>query len=296
MEFTARLKRYQHIVNKFLEECINENDLIEKSIYSAMRYSLLAGGKRLRPVLFLAVCDMLGGDLEEVLPFACAIEMIHTYSLIHDDLPAMDNDDYRRGKPTNHKVYGEAIAILAGDGLLNMAYELMLDSTSSNLNNIENKVKAMAYIAKSSGVRGMIGGQVVDIESENTEVSIETLEYMHRNKTGALIKAPIISAAIICNASEKDIQCLESYAEGIGLAFQIKDDILDVEGNIEKLGKKVGSDALNKKTTYVSLYGLEKSKQMLMQITEEAVKSLDNFGSKAAFLKELAEYLVAREG
>ncbi|AEV68658.1 polyprenyl synthetase family protein [Acetivibrio clariflavus] len=295
MEFMEKLEIYQDIVNNFLEECIKEKDLMEKSIYNAMRYSLLAGGKRLRPVLSLAVCDMLGGDLKEVLPYACAVEMIHTYSLIHDDLPSMDNDDYRRGKLTNHKVFGEALAILAGDGLLNMAFELMLENTSSNCNNIENKVKAMGYIAKSSGVRGMIGGQVVDIESENNEVSVETLEYMHRLKTGALIKASVISAAIICNASNEDIQNLENYAEGIGLAFQIKDDILDVEGNIDKLGKNVGSDASNKKTTYVSIYGLEKSKQMLTEITESAIKSLDSFGGKAAFLKELAEYLVIRE-
>ena len=295
MEFMEKLEIYQDIVNIFLEECIKEKDLMEKSIYNAMRYSLLAGGKRLRPVLSLAVCDMLGGDLKEVLPYACAVEMIHTYSLIHDDLPSMDNDDYRRGKLTNHKVFGEALAILAGDGLLNMAFELMLENTSSNCNNIENKVKAMGYIAKSSGVRGMIGGQVVDIESENNEVSVETLEYMHRLKTGALIKASVISAAIICNASNEDIQNLENYAEGIGLAFQIKDDILDVEGNIDKLGKNVGSDASNKKTTYVSIYGLEKSKQMLTEITESAIKSLDSFGGKAAFLKELAEYLVIRE-
>jgi len=295
MEFKEKQKRYQDIVNNFLEECIKENELIEKSIYSAMRYSLLAGGKRLRPVLSLAVTDMLGGSIDEVLPFACAIEMIHTYSLIHDDLPAMDNDDYRRGRLTNHKVYGEALAILAGDGLLNMAFELMLENASRNFSNLENKVKAMAYIAKSSGVRGMIGGQVVDIESENTEVSVETLEYMHRCKTGALIKAPVVSAAIICNATKEELQDLEKYAEGIGLAFQIKDDILDVEGSTEKLGKRVGSDEVNKKTTYVSLYGLEKSKSMLKQTTNEAIKSLQRFGTKADFLKELAEYLVIRE-
>jgi len=295
MEFMEKLEIYQDIVNNYLEECIKEKDILQKSVYNAMRYSLLAGGKRLRPVLSLAVCDMLEGDLKEVLPYACAVEMIHTYSLIHDDLPSMDNDDYRRGKPTNHKVYGEALAILAGDGLLNMAFELMLENTSSNCNNIENKVKAMAYIARSSGVRGMIGGQVVDIESENSEVPVETLEYMHRLKTGALIKASVISAAIICNASKEDIQKLGTYAEGIGLAFHIKDDILDVEGSVEKLGKKVGSDASNKKTTYVSIYGLDKSKQMLAETTEKAIKSLDSFGQKAAFLKELAEYLVIRE-
>ncbi len=295
MDFKEKQKSYTYMVNDFLEKSIKENDLLEKSIYSAIRYSLLAGGKRLRPVLALAVCDMLSGDLEEVLPYACAIEMIHTYSLIHDDLPAMDNDDYRRGKLTNHKMYGESLAVLAGDGLLNMAFEVMLDSTSNKPNNLENKIKAMAYIAKSSGVRGMIGGQVIDTESENKEISIETLEYMHRCKTGALIKAPVVSAAIICNTSSEDLRNLEMYAEGIGLAFQIKDDILDVEGSTEKLGKKVGSDASNKKTTYVSLYGLEKSKQMLKETSEEAIRSIEKYGTKAVFLKELAEYLIIRE-
>jgi len=295
MEFMEKQKSYADMINDFLEGYIKENDLIEKSIYSAMRYSLLAGGKRLRPVLALSVCDMLKGDLNEVLPFACAVEMIHTYSLIHDDLPAMDNDDYRRGKPTNHKIYGESLAILAGDGLLNMAFELMLESTSNNCNNIENKVKAMEYISKSSGVKGMIGGQVIDTESENKQVPIQTLEHMHRCKTGALIKAPVVSAAIICNASCEELRSLELYAEGLGLAFQIKDDILDVEGSTEKLGKQVGSDMSNKKTTYVSIYGLEKSKQMLKRTTEEAIKSIEKFGTKASFLKELAEYLIVRE-
>ncbi len=295
MDFMEKQKSYTYMVNNFLEKSIKENDLLEKSIYSAIRYSLLAGGKRLRPVLALAVCDMLSGDLEEVLPYACAIEMIHTYSLIHDDLPAMDNDDYRRGKLTNHKMFGESLAILAGDGLLNMAFEVMLEGTSNKSNNLENKIKAMAYIAKSSGVRGMIGGQVIDTESENKEISIETLEYMHRCKTGALIKAPVVSAAIICKASSEELRNLEMFAEGLGLAFQIKDDILDVEGSTEKLGKKVGSDATNKKTTYVSLYGLEKSKQMLKETSEKAIKNLEKFRTKAVFLKELAEYLIIRE-
>ncbi|NLL04515.1 MAG: polyprenyl synthetase family protein [Clostridiaceae bacterium] len=295
MDFMEKQNRYTDMVNDFLDKSIKEKDLLEKSIYTAIRYSLLAGGKRLRPTLALAVCDMLGGDLEEVLPYACAIEMIHTYSLIHDDLPAMDNDDYRRGKLTNHKMFGESLAILAGDGLLNMAFEVMLESTSSKPNNLENKIKAMAYIAKSSGIRGMIGGQVIDTESENKEISIETLEYIHRYKTGALIKAPVVSAAIICNATDEESQSLEKFAEGLGLAFQIKDDILDVEGSTEKLGKKVGSDASNKKTTYVSLYGLEKSKQMLNKTSEEAITNLQKFGTKAAFLKELTEYLIVRE-
>jgi geranylgeranyl diphosphate synthase type II len=295
MDFKEKQKYYADIVNDFLENYLKENDLLEKSVYCAMRYSLLAGGKRLRPVLSLAVCDMLGGNVNEVLPFACAIEMIHTYSLIHDDLPAMDNDDYRRGKLTNHKKYGEALAILAGDGLLNLAFELMLESMVNKRNNIENKARAVSYIAKSSGIRGMIAGQVIDMESENKEVPFETLEYMHRCKTGALIKAPVVSAAIICNATDTDLRSLEAYAGNLGLAFQIKDDILDIEGSTEKLGKKVGSDESNKKTTYVSLYGLEKAKQMLRETTTEAKNNIEKFGKNADFLRELAEYLVERE-
>ncbi len=295
MNFKEKQQSYADIVNNFLENHLKENDFPEKSIYSAMRYSLLAGGKRLRPVLALAVSELLGGKIDEVLPFACAIEMIHTYSLIHDDLPAMDNDDYRRGKLTNHKKYGEALAILAGDGLLNMAFELMLESTANDCNNISQKVKAMSFIARSSGIRGMIAGQVIDTESENKEIPYQTLEYMHRCKTGALIKAPVLSSAIICKASDEDYSRLEEYAGNLGLAFQIKDDILDVEGSTEKLGKNVGSDVNNKKTTYVSLYGLEKSKQMLEETTSKAVRNIEKFGTDAEFLKELAEYLIVRE-
>ncbi len=295
MNFKEKQQSYADIVNNFLENYLRENDLPEKSIYSAMRYSLLAGGKRLRPVLAIAACELLGGKINEILPFACAIEMIHTYSLIHDDLPAMDNDDYRRGKLTNHKKYGEALAILAGDGLLNLAFELMLESTANDCNNISEKVKAMSYIARSSGIHGMIAGQVIDTESENKEISYQTLEYMHRYKTGALIKAPVLSSAIICKASDEDYTSLEGYADNLGLAFQIKDDILDVEGNTEMLGKKVGSDESKKKTTYVSLYGIEKSKQLLNETTRKAIGNIERFGSDAAFLKELAEYLIVRE-
>lgn len=295
MNFIEKQRSYADIVNNFLENYLKENDLLEKSVYSAMRYSLLAGGKRLRPVLAMAVCELLGGEINEVLPFACAIEMIHTYSLIHDDLPAMDNDDYRRGKLTNHKKYGEALAILAGDGLLNLAFELMLESTTNDCDNILHKVKAMSYIARSSGIHGMIAGQVIDTESENKEIPYQTLEYIHKCKTGALIKAPVLSSAIICKASDEDYMSLEEYAGNLGLAFQIKDDILDVEGNTEMLGKKVGSDESNKKTTYVSLYGIEKAKQMLKETTQKAIMNIERFGPDATFLKELAEYLIVRE-
>lgn len=295
MNFKEQLGKYVDLVNEHLDKYVVEKELPEKSIYTSMRYSLLAGGKRLRPILSLAVCDMLGGRIEEVLPFACAVEMIHTYSLIHDDLPAMDNDDYRRGRLTNHKVYGESLAILAGDGLLNMAFEVLFESILKSKENQELKIRAAAVIAKAAGIEGMIAGQVIDLESENKKISADVLDRMHRHKTGALIKAPVISAAVLCGADEDSIKKLECFAQNLGLAFQIKDDILDVEGSSEKLGKKVGSDTQKEKSTYVSLYGLEKSKKMLNEITEKAVMSLKYFGEKAVFLENLAKYLVNRD-
>lgn len=295
MDFKSRFNTYAQTVNKSLDEIVALNNVPEKSILSAMKYSLMAGGKRLRPVLSLAVCEMLDGDKNEVLPYACAIEMIHTYSLIHDDLPSMDNDDYRRGMLTNHKVYGEAVAILAGDALLNLAFETMIGSAMINSNNPSLKIKAMGIIAKASGSTGMIAGQIVDIESEGKEISDDVLKYMHKCKTGEMIKASVMCSAILCDANDEELEMLNSYAEKIGLAFQIKDDILDVEGNIEKLGKQVGSDASNNKSTFVSLYGLEDSKKILDDITKDAIKSIEAFGNKGCFLKGLAEYLAIRD-
>lgn len=314
MNFKDKYNSYVEIVNKALDEYVVEKDTPEKSIYSAMRYSLMAGGKRLRPVLALAVCELLKGNNNEVVPYACAIEMIHTYSLIHDDLPVMDNDDYRRGRLTNHKVFGEAKAILAGDALLNYAFEIMLDAASREfgqrdgspvqtrldrrtvpLSTLVNKIKAMGIIARASGASGMIGGQVMDLESEGRAISADLLEYMHRCKTGALIKAPVMAAAVLCNSTPDDLHCLEQYAEKIGLAFQIKDDILDVEGNLEDMGKATGSDAVNQKSTFITLFGLEESKRMLQDTTNQAVHSLRKFGQDAGFLIELADYLVKRK-
>ncbi|NTV90385.1 MAG: polyprenyl synthetase family protein, partial [Clostridiales bacterium] len=263
-------------------------------IYKAMRYSLLAGGKRLRPVLALAVCEMLGGEESDVLPYGCAIEMIHTYSLIHDDLPAMDNDDFRRGSPTSHKVFGDAIAILAGDALLNKAFELMLSYTASRNDGLPYRICAMGIIAQASGTYGMIGGQVVDIQSEGREISSDLLEYMHECKTGALIKAPVLAAAVLCGADEEQYRRLEEYSANIGLAFQIKDDIMDIEGSFEEMGKPVGSDTASSKSTFVSIYGMDKSKEMLADSIDKAIKALDIFGAKAEFLKMLAEYIASR--
>lgn len=295
MEFKEKYGYWLNITNKALNEMVKEKDSPETNIYSAMRYSLLAGGKRIRPVLSMAVCEMLDGCIDEVLPFACAIEMIHTYSLIHDDLPAMDNDDYRRGKLTNHKVYGEAMAILAGDALLNQAFEVMADAILLNPEKMSEKVRVMKIIANASGTNGMIGGQVVDLESEGKAISADTLEYMHRCKTGAIIKASVLTGAIIGGAGQDELANLEKFAEKLGLAFQIKDDILDIEGSFEIMGKKQGSDMAKGKSTFVTLYGIDKSKKMLMEYTDSAISYLCMFGERAEFLKKLALYLTSRE-
>jgi len=294
MNFKEKLRERAELINNTLEKMIDEKDVPQKTIYTAMRYSLMAGGKRLRPVLALSVCDMLGGNPDDVLPFGCAIEMIHTYSLIHDDLPCMDNDDYRRGRLTNHKVFGEAVAVLAGDALLNYAFEVMTKAALEDPENVKAKLEAMYIIANASGASGMIGGQIIDLESENKKISPELLHEMHKHKTGALIKASVLSAAAICHASKSVMDSLVRFADMLGLAFQIKDDILDVEGNSELLGKNIGSDASNSKNTFVTLYGLEKSKEMLEDYTEQAIESINAFGEKGSFLKELANYLLER--
>lgn len=299
MDFKQKYEVWVEQVNTALDNYIELKGTPEKTIYEAMKYSLNAGGKRLRPILVLATGEIFGGRAEDVLPYACAIEMIHTYSLIHDDLPAMDNDDYRRGKLTNHKVFGEAVAILAGDALLNYAFEIIMKDMvkkSEGQITITNKANSANIIAKASGATGMIGGQIIDLQSEGKQISQELLEYMHKCKTGALIKAPILASAALFNADEEDFKALEFFAEKLGLAFQIKDDILDIEGDLKTLGKMTGSDIANGKSTYVSILGIEESKRMLKSITKEASKRLgDRFGNRAEFLQSLADYLVIRE-
>lgn len=292
MNFKEKQLQYIEIIEDSLSKCIKIDNPYYLCFKDCMQYSLMAGGKRLRPVLALATAEMLGSTPYEVLAFACSIEMIHTYSLIHDDLPAMDNDDYRRGKLTNHKVYGEAMAILAGDALLNLAYENMIEDTIASKNN--NKLEAMRIIAKYAGALGMIGGQVIDLESEGKKIAEDKLKTMHKLKTGALIKAPVESAAVICGASNEELSLLSKFAANLGLAFQIKDDILDVEGSIEDMGKKPGSDALCDKTTYVTMYGLDESKKLLENVTAEGISYLEKFHTKAHFLRDLAMSLVKR--
>ena len=250
MNFKEQMTEYIELVNKQLEEYVPKKNNLQNSIYEAMRYSLLAGGKRIRPVLSLGVCDMLGGDIREALPFACALECIHTYSLIHDDLPCMDNDDLRRGRPTNHKVFGEATALLAGDSLLNLAFEIMSSAGIESGKTVE----IIKTVSNLSGTEGMIGGQVVDLlYEESNDATQEVLEYIHKHNTGALILAATLIGAICGEATEREREKIVEFAQNLGLAFQIKDDILDFIGDEELLGKPVGSDEENNKTTLFSV-------------------------------------------
>jgi geranylgeranyl diphosphate synthase type II len=293
MEFKEWFKEKVSIVDEYLGQIIEVKENPQKIIYQAVNYSLLSGGKRLRPVLFLGAYELFRDDLKKALPFACAMEMIHTYSLIHDDLPAMDNDDYRRGKLSNHKKFGEARAILAGDALLNKAFETGLDA-AINFKGM-NAIKALKLIADSSGTEGMIGGQVIDIDGENKISSIEDLKYMYSLKTGAIIKSSVTAGATLAGATENEIKLLENYAEKIGIAFQIVDDILDVTSTQEKLGKLIGSDAANNKTTYLTFKSIDEARKDVEKFTDEAIKSLSLFGNRAIYLIELARYLTSRE-
>lgn len=295
MKFELWLKDKVKTVENALRNNFVIKEGIEQQIYDAMEYSLFAGGKRLRPVIMLGVHEIYRNNNQAVLPFACAIEMIHTYSLIHDDLPAMDDDDYRRGKLSNHKKFGEAIAILAGDGLLNMAFEVMLRESLKLDIDKALLLKAISTIADSSGTKGMIGGQVVDMFCEESINNISDLEYLHRHKTGAIIKSSAIVGGLLGGASEDELTNIEKFADKLGLAFQIQDDILDVEGNEEKLGKPIGSDADNNKKTYVSMIGLDESKKLQEKLTNEAIEALSIFGDKANMLVELCKYLLSRE-
>ena len=281
---------YKAIVNKHLLDFIPVIDNKSISLYDAMKYSLTAGGKRLRPVLLLAACEFAGGDIMEALPYAIAIEYIHTYSLIHDDLPAMDNDDLRRGLATNHKVYGEAMAILAGDGLLNTAFEAMnkdLMMYFDDPGQMAKRVKAAYEIAKGAGCRGMVAGQVSDIEGEDSDISGEMLEYIHINKTGALIKAAIRAGLHMGDADSKMMERMDQYAENLGLSFQIADDILDVVGNADEMGKNVGQDQKDNKNTYTSIFGLDAAYRKLDELSQSALDAIADYYDNAEFFAKL---------
>ena len=266
-----------------------------KLIFESMEYSVRNGGKRVRPLLTLLFCDACGGDVNSALPFAQAVEFIHTYSLIHDDLPCMDDDDYRRGKPSNHKVYGEAFALLAGDGLLTAAFERISQGCLEGLYDSETAISGVSALSSLAGSRGMIGGQVVDLLNENNpDADFETLQLMDSLKTGALIEAACVLGCIAAGADEAQFNAARTFAQSIGLAFQIKDDILDVTSSLEKLGKLTGSDSQNGKSTYVTLMGVEKCQELVEKLTDDALNSLDEFSNNEA-LKKYAEYLAHRE-
>lgn len=293
MKFKEQLKEYQNLVNSELEKYLRKQEVPEKILNSSMEYSLMAGGKRLRPILVLATYEIFRKDIEKCMPYAVAIEMVHNFSLIHDDLPGIDNDDFRHGKPTNHKKFNEATAILAGDGLLNYAYMVISDDLkNTKQEDLKNKIKVFSEFSLS--VDRMIAGEYVDTEYEGKQITDEYLEYIHKNKTGALLKLCVRMGAILANANSTDLEKLTRYAEKIGLAFQIKDDILSEEGDEKVLGKPVGNDKEMEKCTYVSKYGLQKSKEILENITNEAIQELDKYGEKAIFLKELAKYIQNR--
>ena len=289
--------RLKELVEEHILYFLPEVDHKSITLIESMTYSLNAGGKMLRSVLLLASCEFCGGDEKLALPYACAIEYIHTYSLIHDDLPAMDNDDLRRGIPTNHKMFGEAIAILAGDGLLTSAFEAMNKDMLlyfDNMDMLKRRVRAVYEISKGAGCRGMIAGQVADIEAENKQCTKEILDYIHLNKTAALIKAAVRAGAHLGGADKKTFADLDEYAENIGLAFQIVDDILDVNGEEEKLGKKIGSDLVNQKATYPCRYGLQESKNKVHALTENAKRAMEPYYDNAEFFIKLADGLAHR--
>lgn len=294
MEFKAVLKEKASYIEKLLKEYMPKEEGYQRTIMEAMNYSLSAGGKRLRPILTLEACKSVGGDYKDAISFAMAIEMIHTYSLIHDDLPALDNDELRRGRKTNHIVFGEDMAILAGDALLNYAFEVMLLG-SMNKENPKKYLNAMYEIASAAGINGMIGGQVVDVQSENKKIPKEKLDYIHNNKTAAIMIGCMRAGAIIGNANDRELENITQYAKNIGLAFQIVDDILDIVGDESKLGKKVGSDIDNNKSTYPSLIGLEESKEEANRLIKEAKEALTQISNDTEFLSDLADYIVDRE-
>ena len=293
MDFKEKLKQYQELINRELEKHIETKKCPEEMLNRSMEYSLMAGGKRIRPVLVIATYQIFKEDIQECMPFAVAIEMVHNFSLIHDDLPGIDNDDFRHGKPTNHKQFNEATAILAGDGLLNNAYKVISKSLeNSKKDELIKKIKVFQEF--SNAVNKMIIGEFVDTEVEGQQISEETLEYIHKNKTGALLTLCVRMGAILAEASQDDLDKLTSYAEKIGLAFQIKDDILSEEGDEKVLGKPVGNDKILEKCTYVSKYGLEGAKEKLDKLTKEAIKELQIYHEKAEFLVELAKFIKER--
>ncbi|HXC92903.1 MAG TPA: farnesyl diphosphate synthase [Geobacteraceae bacterium] len=296
MDLKQYIKERCELVDSKLMMAMPSETELPFSLHKSMRYSTFAGGKRLRPILLLAACEAVGGEINTALPAACAMEMIHTYSLIHDDLPAMDNDDFRRGNPTNHKVFGDAIAILAGDALLTQAF-ILLSSPFFASNVPHDRILAVIHeIASAAGSRGMVGGQVVDMESEGRkDLDLPTVQYIHTHKTGALIKASVKIGALLGGADERQLSSITRFGEVIGLAFQIADDILDIEGSTEELGKDAGSDQARGKATYPAVIGIEESRRRASELLDMAIESLDAIGEKAEPLREIAKFIISRK-
>ena len=286
-------ERYLTMVEQALDEAVPapKEESLDRTVWEAMRYSLLVGGKRIRPVLTLAFAELCGGSAQQALPFACAVEMVHTYSLIHDDLPCMDDDDLRRGKSTNHKVFGEAMALLAGDGLLTRAFEQALAFSGPS----SDAVRGASVLARCAGASGMVGGQCVDLSAQGKEVDLSLLQQMDQGKTVALISAACQMGCIAAGAGDGQLEAARHYAEGLGMAFQIRDDILDVEGDAKTLGKNVGMDSARDKRNYVSLLGVEEAQRLVESYTDQAISALEDFAGDTAFLRELAVSLATRE-
>ena len=296
MSFKEELEEKVEQVEKIIKEYLPREEGYQKTVLQAMNYSVLAGGKRLRPLLMQEAYRMFGGTGKEIEPFMAAMEMVHTYSLVHDDLPAMDNDEYRRGRKTTHVMYGEAMAILAGDGLLNYAFETACKAFTLTQDSARVG-QALALFAKKAGIYGMIGGQTADIEAEDpdTEVTEDLLLFIHEHKTAALIQSALMTGAILAGASEEELKTLEKIGYDIGIAFQIQDDILDVTGDQETLGKPVGSDEKNNKVTYVTLKGIDQARRAQKDISEEAIGMLASFSNRNPFLESLVQDLITRE-
>lgn len=295
MNLEERLKQYTAMTEDALKHHLScDESCAYKTIYDAVKYSALAGGKRLRPALLLEFCRVCGGDIEKALPFAAALEMIHTYSLIHDDLPCMDNDDLRRGKPTNHKVFGEGLAVLAGDALLNRAFETILDPRNTQGLAADAVLRGANQLARAAGMDGMIGGQVIDLESEGKTITLERLMLLQQLKTGCLIRAAAVIGCLLAGKSDgRTLQAAEVYGDRLGLAFQIRDDLLDIEGDRAVLGKSIGKDAQSEKSTFPALLGMERCRAVIEQLTAEAVDAVAIFQDHA-FLTQLAQSLASR--
>lgn len=295
MDIRTEIQKRVEEIDSIIEQYLPVEEGYQKTVMEAMNYSILAGGKRLRPMLMLETYRLFGGKSKVIEPFMAAIEMIHTYSLVHDDLPAMDNDEYRRGKKTTHAVYGEAMGILAGDALLNYAYETALTAFDMEPDN-RNIGRALQILATKAGIYGMVGGQVVDVQSEDTgDITREKLDFIYRLKTGALLESSMLIGAVLAGATKKEQNTVEAAATEVGIAFQIQDDILDVTSSLEVLGKPIGSDEKNHKATYVTFEGLEKAMEDVKKYSNSAVERMDSLVVKNEFLKDLLLYLIARE-